>query len=83
MSGPPQPPGGAGASDEQACTALSHVPWSTPGCEMGFARQVANTVCFLDGGRIVESGTPEQVLSEPQQDRTRQFLRRVTGAGRL
>lgn len=50
---------------------------------MGFARQVANTVCFLDGGRIVESGTPEQVLSEPQQDRTRQFLRRVTGAGRL
>jgi polar amino acid transport system ATP-binding protein len=50
--------------------------------EMGFARQVADTVCFLDGGRIVESGPAERVLTDPQQDRTRQFLRRVTGAGR-
>jgi polar amino acid transport system ATP-binding protein len=50
--------------------------------EMGFARQVAHTVCFLDGGRIIESGTAEQVLSAPQQERTQQFLRRVTGAGR-
>jgi polar amino acid transport system ATP-binding protein len=50
--------------------------------EMGFARQVANTVCFLDGGRIIESGPPEQVLGDPQQERTRQFLRRVTGAAR-
>ena len=46
--------------------------------EMGFAREVAHTVCFLDGGRIVESGTAEQVLSDPRQDRTKQFLRRVS-----
>jgi polar amino acid transport system ATP-binding protein len=45
--------------------------------EMGFARQVAHTVCFLDGGRIIESGPPEQLFDDPQQDRTRQFLRRV------
>ena len=50
--------------------------------EMGFARQVANTVCFLDGGTIIESGSAEQVLTDPQQERTKQFLRRVTGAGR-
>jgi polar amino acid transport system ATP-binding protein len=50
--------------------------------EMGFARQVANTVCFLDGGTIIESGSAEQVLTDPQHERTQQFLRRVTGAGR-
>jgi polar amino acid transport system ATP-binding protein len=50
--------------------------------EMGFARQVANTVCFLDGGRIIESGSAEQVLTDPREERTKQFLRRVTGAGR-
>lgn len=50
--------------------------------EMGFARQVANIVCFLDGGTIIESGSAAQVLGDPQQDRTRLFLRRVTGAGR-
>lgn len=50
--------------------------------EMGFARQVASTVAFLDGGRIIESGPPEQVLVEPREERTRQFLRRVTDAGR-
>ena len=50
--------------------------------EMGFARQVANTVCFLDGGTIIEAGSAETVLGDPQQDRTRRFLRRVTGAGR-
>jgi polar amino acid transport system ATP-binding protein len=49
--------------------------------EMAFAREVADTVCFLDGGRIVESGPPEQVLTDPQHERTRQFLRRFT-AGR-
>jgi polar amino acid transport system ATP-binding protein len=51
--------------------------------EMGFARQVASSVAFLDGGRIVESGPPEQVLGSPVQERTRQFLRRVIDAGRL
>jgi polar amino acid transport system ATP-binding protein len=50
--------------------------------EMGFARQVANTVCFLDGGTIIESGTAEQVLTQPREQRTQQFLRRVTGVGR-
>ena len=47
--------------------------------EMNFARQVADTVCFLDGGRIVESGSAEQVLTDPQHERTQLFLRRVTG----
>ena len=46
--------------------------------EMAFAREVADTVCFLDGGRIVESGSAKQVLTDPQQDRTRQFLQRFT-----
>jgi len=45
--------------------------------EMAFARDVATRVCFLDGGRIVESGPPEQVLVAPEQARTREFLRRV------
>jgi polar amino acid transport system ATP-binding protein len=51
--------------------------------EMGFARQVANTVCFLDGGVVLESGPPSQVLGEPEQPRTRQFLARVLASGRL
>jgi polar amino acid transport system ATP-binding protein len=45
--------------------------------EMGFAREIASHVCFLDGGRIVESGPPEQVLGDPVELRTREFLRRV------
>ena len=45
--------------------------------EMGFAREVAHTVCFLDGGRIIESGSAEQVLTDPRHERTQQFLRRV------
>lgn len=46
--------------------------------EMAFARDVADAVCFLDGGRIVESGSAEQVLTAPEQDRTRRFLQRFT-----
>jgi polar amino acid transport system ATP-binding protein len=42
--------------------------------EMGFARQVSDQVCFLDGGRMLESGPPDQVLGDPVQERTRQFL---------
>ncbi len=51
--------------------------------EMGFARDVAHRVAFLDGGRVLESGPPEQVLREPTEERTAQFLRRVIEAGRL
>ncbi|MFC8848580.1 MULTISPECIES: amino acid ABC transporter ATP-binding protein [unclassified Micromonospora] len=51
--------------------------------EMGFAREVADQVCFLDGGRVVESGPPERVLGDPTEPRTRQFLRRIIEAGRL
>lgn len=45
--------------------------------EMGFAREMATKVCFLDGGRVVEEGPPSQVLVDPRQERTRAFLRRV------
>jgi polar amino acid transport system ATP-binding protein len=51
--------------------------------EMAFARDVADRVCFLDGGTIHEQGPPAQVLGSPEQPRTRQFLHRVLGAGRL
>jgi polar amino acid transport system ATP-binding protein len=51
--------------------------------EMGFAKQVSDRVCFLDGGRLLESGPPEQVLGDPVERRTRQFLARVIAAGRL
>ena len=51
--------------------------------EMGFARQVADQVVFLDGGRVLESGPPEQVLGDPTEARTRQFLARIIEAGRL
>jgi polar amino acid transport system ATP-binding protein len=46
--------------------------------EMGFARELADRVCFLDGGRILEQGPPPAVLDEPQRARTQQFLRRLT-----
>jgi polar amino acid transport system ATP-binding protein len=51
--------------------------------EMGFARDVADRVAFLDAGRILEIGSPGEVLSEPREPRTRQFLQRVIAAGRL
>ena len=51
--------------------------------EMGFATQVADEVCFLKDGNIVERGPASQVISAPQQDETRDFLRRVHEAGRL
>ena len=51
--------------------------------EMGFARDVASRVCFLHQGVVLESGPPSQVLGEPTQERTRQFLQRVIAAGRL
>ena len=51
--------------------------------EMGFARDIADRVCFLDAGRILESGAPATVFSEPEHPRTREFLQRIIDAGRL
>ena len=51
--------------------------------EMGFAIQVADEVCFLETGSIVERGTAEQVLHNPQNPKTQEFLKRVHQAGRL
>ncbi|MEU8242798.1 amino acid ABC transporter ATP-binding protein [Actinoplanes missouriensis] len=51
--------------------------------EMGFARQVADRVAFLDGGKVLEEGPPAQVLGDPVESRTRQFLARIIEAGRL
>ncbi|MFD8788740.1 amino acid ABC transporter ATP-binding protein [Kitasatospora sp. NPDC059599] len=51
--------------------------------EMGFAREVADQVCFLDGGVVLEQGPPEQVFGDPREERTRQFLSRVVASGRL
>jgi polar amino acid transport system ATP-binding protein len=51
--------------------------------EMGFARDVANRVCFLDAGVILEQGTPEEIFGAPREPRTQQFLQRIVEAGRL
>ena len=51
--------------------------------EMGFAREIANRVCFLDAGRILEIAPPAEMFSAPREARTRQFLQRIIEAGRL
>ncbi|HEY6015593.1 MAG TPA: amino acid ABC transporter ATP-binding protein, partial [Gaiellaceae bacterium] len=51
--------------------------------EMGFARDIATRVCFLDDGVILEQGPPERIFSAPQEERTRQFLQRIVEAKRL
>ncbi|MEM7093451.1 MAG: amino acid ABC transporter ATP-binding protein [Actinomycetota bacterium] len=51
--------------------------------EMGFARDVADRVCFMHEGKVLEQGPPASLLSEPVEERTRQFLARVRAAGRL
>ena len=51
--------------------------------EMGFARDIANRVCFLDGGLIVEEGGPDEIFARPKQARTQRFLERIIEAGRL
>jgi polar amino acid transport system ATP-binding protein len=51
--------------------------------EMGFARETADRVCFLDRGRILEQGTPERIFTEPSEPRTQEFLRRIIEAGRM
>ena len=51
--------------------------------EMGFARDIAHRVCFLDQGVILEQGRPERIFSRPEHPRTRRFLQRIVAAGRL
>jgi polar amino acid transport system ATP-binding protein len=51
--------------------------------EMSFAREIADRVCFLDAGVILEQGDPEQIFSAPREPRTQQFLQRIIDAGRL
>ena len=51
--------------------------------EMSFARDIANRVCFLDAGQILEEGPPQEIFQHPREPRTRQFLERIIEAGRL
>ena len=51
--------------------------------EMNFAREVADKVCFLDGGCILEEGDPAQIFTDPREPRTREFLSRVLAGGRM
>jgi polar amino acid transport system ATP-binding protein len=51
--------------------------------EMGFARDIANRVCFLEEGRIIEQAPPAELFTDPQDERTRRFLRRIVDAGRM
>ncbi|MFG1697542.1 amino acid ABC transporter ATP-binding protein [Nonomuraea sp. NPDC049309] len=51
--------------------------------EMSFCRDISDTVCFLDGGVLVEKGPPEKIFSEPEHPRTREFLRSVLESGRF
>ncbi len=51
--------------------------------EMGFARDIADRVCFLDGGVLLEQGPPDRIFRSPEHPRTQQFLQRIIEAGRL
>ena len=51
--------------------------------EMGFAKDIANRVCFLEDGMIIESAPPAELFTDPKDERTRRFLRRIVEAGRL
>ena len=51
--------------------------------EMGFARDIASRVCFLDDGQILEQGPPQEIFARPKEPRTQQFLERIIEAGRL
>ena len=51
--------------------------------EMGFARQVADELCYLHNGRILERGSAEQILEEPKKKETAEFINRIHQAGRL
>jgi polar amino acid transport system ATP-binding protein len=51
--------------------------------EMGFARDIARRVCFLEEGKIIEDAPPAELFTNPKDDRTRRFLRRIVEAKRL
>lgn len=51
--------------------------------EMGFAKGIADSVCFLDAGRILEKAPPQELFTNPREQRTREFLQRIISAGRL
>jgi len=51
--------------------------------EMGFARDIASRVCFLEEGMIIEDAPPAELFTNPKDDRTRRFLRRIVEAKRL
>jgi polar amino acid transport system ATP-binding protein len=51
--------------------------------EMSFARDMADRVCFLDAGTILEEGPPSEIFSAPREERTQQFLQRIIEAKRL
>jgi len=51
--------------------------------EMGFAKDIAHRVCFLEDGQIVEDAPPAELFTDPKDERTRRFLRRIVDAGRL
>jgi polar amino acid transport system ATP-binding protein len=51
--------------------------------EMGFAKDIARRVCFLEEGRIIEDAPPAELFASPRDERTRRFLRRIVDAGRL
>lgn len=61
------------ASDGMTMLVVSH--------EIGFARQAADEIIFMDGGHILEQGPPEQLFASPQHERTRQFLSRIGEGG--
>jgi polar amino acid transport system ATP-binding protein len=51
--------------------------------EMGFARDIANRICFLDEGVILEEGPPDRMFSAPSNERTKRFLQSIIDAGRM
>jgi polar amino acid transport system ATP-binding protein len=51
--------------------------------EMGFARDIARRICFLDEGVILEEGPPERIFTEPREERTQRFLQSIIEAGRM
>jgi polar amino acid transport system ATP-binding protein len=63
------------AEEGMTCLLVTH--------EMGFAREIADRICFLDAGRILEQGPPDELLGHPRHERTRRFLERVVDSRRV